>query len=137
MAPEIAAKQVSIALELQASDEPIFGDPVQLQQLVLNLITNAVEALDASGLGDKQVVVTSRCENTAVIVEVRDSGPGLSQQDIDQVFDPFYTTKDGGMGMGLAICRSIVEAHGGTLGATSDQRRETVFAFRIPLMIAA
>lgn len=132
MSSEIEAKRVHMTLRLETGAQQIFGDPVQLQQLVLNLITNAVEAMEAWDA--KHVLVTSALEDGAVVVQIRDTGPGLSQQAVDQIFDPFYTTKPDGMGMGLAISRSIIEAHGGNLDAIVEPGGGTSFVFRLPLM---
>lgn len=134
MASEFDAKRVRVSRHLQAPLGEILGDPVQLQQLILNLVTNAVEAMHALPPSDKEVLVTSVQTDAAVIVQVRDKGPSLSREAVDQIFNPFYTTKEGGMGMGLAIARSIVEAHGGTLDVDGDTDEGTIFAFRLPLV---
>ena len=109
------------------------GDRIQLQQVILNLIMNALEAMSAMGEGRRDVLVSSaRDGSQAVLVAVRDSAKGLDPERLDQVFDAFYTTKPAGMGMGLAISRSIVEAHGGRLWATANAPRGAVFQFTLP-----
>jgi len=112
---------------------PVQGDRIQLQQVILNLILNAVEAM--SGPGDESrdlLITTEQDEANGVRVTVRDSGPGLSEDGLSRLFDAFYTTKTDGMGMGLSICRSIVEAHGGRVWATANHPRGAVFQFTLP-----
>jgi signal transduction histidine kinase len=105
---------------------PVQGDRVQLQQVVLNLIVNAVEAMGGSGDDARDLLITTEPdEANGVRVAVRDSGPGLSQESLTRLFDAFYTTKTDGMGMGLSICRSIVEAHGGRVWTTANQPHGT------------
>ena len=114
-----------------ANDLPsIRGDRVQLQQVILNLIVNAIEAMSEVSDDSRELVIGSHVDTPdGVIVTVRDSGPGLKPECIDHLFDPFYTTKPTGMGMGLSICRSITEAHGGRLWATANAPRGAVFQF--------
>jgi PAS domain S-box-containing protein len=124
---------VSLQTQL-ARDLPIIqADRVQLQQVVLNLIMNAVEAMRGVDEGSRELLIgTGKGANGEVLVAVRDSGPGLNPECVDRIFDAFYTTKPGGMGMGLSICRSIVEAHGGRLWATADQPQGATFQFTVP-----
>jgi C4-dicarboxylate-specific signal transduction histidine kinase len=111
----------------------IQGDGVQLQQVILNLILNAVQAMGVVTNGTREVLITtSQTESTEVCLGVQDTGPGLSAETLPRLFEPFYTTKPGGMGMGLAICRSIIEAHGGRLWATRCEPRGALFQFTIP-----
>ncbi|WFU82425.1 ATP-binding protein [Bradyrhizobium sp. CIAT3101] len=111
----------------------IAGDRVQLQQVALNLILNAVQAMGAVGEGARQMLITSRqTDLNDLYVGVRDTGPGLSPETVSRLFEPFYTTKPNGMGMGLTICRSIVEAHGGRLWVSAGQPRGALFQFAIP-----
>jgi PAS domain S-box-containing protein len=116
-----------------ATDLPmISGDRVQLQQVMLNLIMNAIEAMSEVSEGSRELLIGSSAHAPdGVIVTVRDSGPGLKPECIDYLFDPFYTTKPAGMGMGLSICRSITEAHGGRLWATANTPRGAVFQFTL------
>jgi signal transduction histidine kinase len=110
------------------------GDRVQLQQVILNLIMNAIEAMSGINEEERELLISTEIEASGgVIVGVRDSGPGLDSQSMDRLFEAFYTTKSSGMGMGLAICRSIIEAHGGRLWATSNRPRGAVFLFTLPL----
>jgi len=111
----------------------IAGDRVQLQQVILNLIVNAVAAMSGVSDGTRELLVSSRkADPGGVLVGVRDSGSGLAPETLEHVFDAFYTTKPDGMGMGLSICRSIVEAHGGRLWATRCEPRGALFQFTIP-----
>ncbi|WP_245473581.1 trifunctional serine/threonine-protein kinase/ATP-binding protein/sensor histidine kinase [Bradyrhizobium zhanjiangense] len=111
----------------------IQGDRVQVQQVIMNLIINAIEALSSICEGARELVITTdKSEPDSVLVEVRDSGPGLSSADLERVFDAFNTTKPGGLGMGLSICRTIIEAHGGRLWATAAEPRGATFRFTLP-----
>jgi C4-dicarboxylate-specific signal transduction histidine kinase len=111
----------------------ITGDRVQLQQVVLNLILNALQAMGAVSADARRVLITtSQTELNDLYIGVQDTGPGLSPETLSRLFEPFYTTKPNGMGMGLAICRSIVEAHGGRLWATACQPHGALFQFVIP-----
>jgi PAS domain S-box-containing protein len=124
-----------VALTLQLADDlpPVIGDRVQLQQVVLNLIVNAIEAMRGHAAGSRKLLVGScRDAGNGVLVTVEDSGPGVDQADIGQVFEAFYTTKQDGMGMGLAISRSILEAHGGRLWATPNAPTGAIFQFFVP-----
>jgi signal transduction histidine kinase len=101
--------------------------------VILNLIINAIEAMSGAGDGPRELLIRSGTdESKRVLVAVRDSGPGLDPKSLDRLFDAFYTTKPQGMGMGLAISRSIVEAHGGRLWATANESRGAVFQFTLP-----
>ena len=111
---------------------PIHGDRVQLQQVVLNLILNAVEAMGSVEAKPRDLLISTEQDRTGVLVAVRDSGPGIDPSHLERVFDAFYTTKSGGMGMGLSICRSIIEAHGGRLWAEANEPRGTIFQFTLP-----
>jgi signal transduction histidine kinase len=107
---------------------------VQLQQVLVNLILNALEATNARNNGVRELLVTSQCQGTGeVVIAVHDSGTGIDPQYLDQLFRPFFTTKGAGLGMGLAISRSIVEAHGGRLWATSKEGQGATFQFSLPI----
>jgi PAS domain S-box-containing protein len=130
---EVVKNGVSVQSNLVDGLPLIQGDRVQLQQVVMNLIINAVEVLSSVREGSRELVITTgKGEPDGVLVIVRDSGPGLSSPGLQRIFEPFYTTKPGGLGMGLSICRSIIEAHGGRLWATADQSRGTAFQFTLP-----
>jgi signal transduction histidine kinase len=119
---------------LLAKDLPLIqGDRVQLQQVILNLIVNAVQAMSGVSGRSRELLIGSRKDaSTSVLVTVRDSGPGLNPESFDHLFDAFYTTKPGGMGMGLPICRSIIEAHGGQMWATANVPQGAIFQFTLP-----
>ena len=106
---------------------------MQLQQVVLNLIVNAVQAMGAVAEGPRELfITTAQAEPNGVLVAVKDSGPGLAPASLEHLFAPFYTTKPGGLGMGLSICRSIIEAHGGRLWVTANVPRGAIFHFTMP-----
>jgi signal transduction histidine kinase len=106
---------------------------VQLQQVVLNLIVNAIEALSGVHEGEREVLIRTEQDGTGgVLVTVRDTGPGLDPQSIERIFEAFYTTKPSGMGMGLSICRSIIEAHGGRLWASPNEPQGAMLQFSLP-----
>jgi PAS domain S-box-containing protein len=124
---------ISMQADLADGLPLIEGDRVQLQQVILNLIVNAVEAMSGASDGTRELLVSSRKADTGgVLVGVRDSGPGLAPETLQHVFDAFYTTKAGGLGMGLSICRSIIEAHGGRLWASANLPRGASFQFALP-----
>jgi PAS domain S-box-containing protein len=151
---EVQRNRISLKTQL-ANDLPlIMGDRIQLQQVLLNLLINAIEAISAAGEGPRELWVSSQkvteipgesgksrfavkaldhAEWTHVLIAVRDSGPGLDPNSLGRLFDPFYTTKPQGLGMGLAISRSIVEAHEGRLWATANTPRGAVFQFALPI----
>ncbi len=110
----------------------IHGDRVQLQQVVLNLVLNAVEAMGSVEAGPRELLVSTEQDDAGVVVAVRDSGPGIGPAHLEHIFDAFYTTKADGTGMGLSICRSIIDAHGGRLWAGTNEPRGAVFQFTLP-----
>lgn len=130
---EIDAQQVTLDTQLDAGAATVEADRVQLQQVVLNLVTNALDAMADMPAGARRLTVSSARERDTVVVRVQDRGTGIPAEAADHIFDPFFTTKPQGMGMGLAICRSIMEAHGGTLQATAAAGGGSVFEFRLPL----
>jgi signal transduction histidine kinase len=128
------AEDRGVRLRLLASDglPTIVGDRVQLQQVVVNLLSNAIDAAAAGGRSASTVDVTaSRCGDGASI-EVRDSGIGMDEETLARIFQPFFTTKSKGMGLGLAISRTIVEAHGGTLSVRSAPGQGSTFRVELP-----
>jgi C4-dicarboxylate-specific signal transduction histidine kinase len=129
----IDKNRVSVRTRLAPGLNSVWGDRVQLQQVVLNLILNAVEAMDS--VEERRRTLSIRTEQkgaAGILVAVHDSGPGLDPEHLQRVFDPFYTTKPSGLGMGLSICRSIIDAHGGRLWADANQPRGTIFQFTLP-----
>jgi len=130
---ELRRNQVEVRTRLHPGLAPVLGDRVQLQQLLLNLFINANEAMSAVAERPRELVVSSADHDLSqVVVSVRDNGAGLDPQLGDRIFDAFVSTKPGGLGMGLAICRSIVESHGGRLWAEADDGPGTTFRFTIP-----
>jgi PAS domain S-box-containing protein len=130
---EMAKNGVSVRTQLAEGLPLIQADRVQLQQVILNLIVNAVEAMQDVGDGSRELLIsTDRNASNGVLVSLRDSGPGLDPDTVDRLFQAFYTTKTDGMGMGLAICHSIIEAHGGRLWAGANEPRGAVFQFTLP-----
>jgi PAS domain S-box-containing protein len=130
---EAAKNGVSVKTDLVDGLPLIEGDRVQLQQVVLNLIMNAVEAMSGVGDGIRELTIgTGKVETDAVLVTVKDSGPGLAAVSIERMFDAFYTTKPSGLGMGLSICRSIIEAHEGRLWVSANLPRGAIFQFTVP-----
>ena len=133
---ELTRHHVEIELELTRELPPVLADRVQLQQVLLNLVMNGVEAMNEVPEGSRKIWVRAEpCEHngsSAVLVSVRDSGSGLNQVEVGRLFETFYTTKSQGLGMGLAISRSIVEAHGGRLWAKLNVPRGAVFQLVLP-----
>ena len=130
---EARRNRVFMKRELASDLPPVIGDRVQLQQVILNLIMNGLEAMAKVNEGARELTVSSsKDESDNLIVAVRDSGVGLDQADLERVFDAFFTTKPEGMGMGLAICRTIIESHGGRLWATANSPSGAVFQFTLP-----
>ena len=123
---------ISVLTELADHLPVVEADRVQLQQVLLNLIVNALEAMGATKGPRELLISTGKVESSGVVVAVRDSGPGLEAAMLERVFESFYTTKPTGLGMGLSICRSIIEAHGGRLWASRNPRRGATFQFTLP-----
>jgi signal transduction histidine kinase len=129
-----AGKQ-GVTMQIQLADDlpRIRGDRVQLQQVLINLIINAIQAMGAVE-GNREIhVSTVYNASEGVRVSVRDTGPGIGTEDMPHLFEPFYTTKPRGMGMGLSICRSIVEDHGGRLWASEHEPKGALLQFTIPV----
>jgi PAS domain S-box-containing protein len=129
---ELLRNRVSLQTELAKGLPLIQGDRIQLQQTILNLAINAIEAMSDASEGSRELLIsTAEDQSNGVLIAVRDSGPGLSPENLEHLFNPFYTTKPGGMGMGLSICRSIIEAHGGRVWA-ANLSRGAIFHFTLP-----
>jgi C4-dicarboxylate-specific signal transduction histidine kinase len=130
---EIQEHQISLQTGLADNVPAVQGDRVQLQQVVMNLLLNAIEAVNQNSLGPRLLVI--RCaqrDPKNVLITVQDTGAGFALEDSDRLFDAFYTTKQNGMGMGLAISRSIVESHGGRIWATPNDPTGAAFHFTLP-----
>src|SRR5712691_4319383 len=135
---EVQRNGVSLQTELANGLTLVQGDRVQLQQVILNLIVKAVEAMSgASERARELLIATGKDASNAVLVVVRDSGSGLDPEGLDRLFEAFYTTKPSGMGMGLSICRSIIEAHGGRVWATANVPHGAVFKFTLPVLCSS
>jgi signal transduction histidine kinase len=131
---EVRSNGVSLQTRLGDDMPRILGDRIQLQQVILNLMINAIEAMSLVSESARELMVGSgKDESQGVLVNVRDSGPGLDPKNLNHLFNAFFTTKPHGMGMGLAISRSIIEAHGGRLWATANAPHGAVFQFTLPL----
>jgi C4-dicarboxylate-specific signal transduction histidine kinase len=131
---EIQNNHVSLRTQFSGDLPLIPGDRVQLQQVILNLILNAIEAMNGVAEGSRELLVsTAPDKSNMVLVAIHDTGPGLEPGKITSLFDAFYTTKRDGMGMGLAISRSIIEAHGGRVWAEPNTPRGAVFQFTLPV----
>jgi len=116
---DLETRRIAVETDLPAGLPAVVGCPAQLQQVFLNVMTNAVEAMDSVAESSRKIRVTSRTHDAdGVLITVEDSGEGIDPRNAKQIFEPFYTTKQQGMGLGLSICRSIVEAHGGRLSAS-------------------
>jgi PAS domain S-box-containing protein len=134
---EATRYSMSVRTELAADLPPVTGDRVQLQQVMMNLMVNGIDAMKAVDGTRELVIKSQRVENERVLVSVSDTGVGLPQQHADQIFNAFFTTKPRGTGMGLRICRSIVESHGGRLWAASNSPRGASFHFALSTKIEA
>lgn len=131
---EAAQNGVSVRTQLADGLPLIQADRVQLQQVILNLIINAVEAMRDAGEGPRELLIsTGRDASNGVLVSLRDSGPGLNPASLERLFEAFYTTKPAGLGMGLPICHSIIEEHGGRIWAAANEPRGAVFHFTLPV----
>jgi signal transduction histidine kinase len=125
---------VALRLELAPALPLVLADRIQLQQVILNLVINGIEAMQPVTDGPRELVIRTRQDETdQVLVTVSDCGVGVAAEDVDRLFDAFFTTKSGGMGMGLSICRSIVTAHGGRLSASGNSGPGATFQFTLPL----
>jgi len=130
---ELMQHHLVLNIDLSTADRTVFGDRVQLQQVVLNLVMNGIEAMSAV-MGRPRVLTISseRVETGDVLVAVKDTGSGLDPATADRIFESFFTTKPNGMGMGLSICRSIIEAHGGRFWASANKPHGAIFQFTLP-----
>lgn len=129
---EMNRRGIAVRLELAEQLPGVLGDRVQLQQVLLNLMTNGADAMESMGKEKRELVLRSEEPAEGVLVSVRDRGVGIDPRTSDRLFDSFFTTKPGGMGMGLAICKSIVEAHGGRIWASPNSEGGSAFQFTLP-----
>jgi signal transduction histidine kinase len=130
---ELLRNRIALQTELAQGLPLIRGDRIQLQQIIVNLVINAVEAMSDDRHTSRALRISTAADDmNGVLVSVRDSGPGLSPESLDRLFNPFYTTKPDGMGMGLSICRSIIDAHGGRVWAAPNLPQGASFHFTLP-----
>jgi C4-dicarboxylate-specific signal transduction histidine kinase len=137
----LSVSAVRGSVGLQVVGEPglplVPADRVQIEQVLINLVQNAVEAMDRTDRDARQVVVCTRLDRKAVVISVMDRGHGISPEAMPKLFTPFFTTKPYGMGIGLSLCMSIIEAHGGRLWAENNPEGGAIFRFSLPLDVAA
>jgi C4-dicarboxylate-specific signal transduction histidine kinase len=133
LGPELVRRKVKVSIERGASLSPVLGDPVQVQQVLVNLLMNGAEAMESMDPAERRLEVRTRVEGKdRVLLSVTDRGAGMDEEARRRLFEPFFTTKPGGLGMGLAICRSIVEAHGGQISAFEGATRGITLEFWLP-----
>ena len=125
--------KVTVQLDLSSDVRPIQGDSIQLQQVIMNLMLNAFSAMSGLDAARHLVVRTSSPDESTVLVDVQDSGTGIAAEKLASIFDPFVTTKPEGLGMGLSICRSIIERHGGTISAANNPHGGAMFSITLPV----
>ncbi len=134
LGPEAHRRGMAINLDLANPLPMVMADTIQIQQTVLNLMRNGIEAMGETGLERQHLTIrTAKNGSDAILVTVEDDGHGIPPETLEHIFDPFFTTKESGLGLGLPICRSIVEAHGGRLWATSNAEDGTIFKFSLPI----
>jgi two-component system sensor kinase FixL len=131
--PELRESEITLTLDLADDLQPIETDNIQIQQVIFNLLQNGIEAINGSTGGERQLAIrTGRVGEDSIEISVSDTGGGIPADMMDRLFEPFVTTKPNGMGIGLSISRSIVDAHGGRLWATPNPKRGATFHLRLP-----
>jgi C4-dicarboxylate-specific signal transduction histidine kinase len=129
---ELLIRSVTLTTSLSPDVPTVNADNVQMQQVLLNLVLNALEAMETVADGDRRLALSTMPRNGHVEVVVRDTGPGFAQETLGRAFEPFYTTKERGLGIGLRLCASIIEAHGGTIAAEQHPEGGAVVRFSLP-----
>jgi two-component system, LuxR family, sensor kinase FixL len=130
---DIESHAVELNVRLDSRLPAVTGDRVQLQQVVINLLVNSIQAMSSANVARRQLdLQTSGDKDGHVVFSIRDSGPGIAEKDVDRIFESFFTTKSAGMGIGLAICRSIVTAHGGNISVANHPSGGAAFQFWLP-----
>jgi two-component system sensor kinase FixL len=130
--PEADSRKIRLSLETDSSHPPVRGDRVQLQQALLNLLLNAMNAVNDSATDGRRVIVSVQTAGPQVEVSVRDTGHGIPEDKLARIFDPFFTTKPDGLGLGLAISHDVIEAHGGRLCAKNNEAGGATFTITLP-----
>jgi signal transduction histidine kinase len=130
---ELLSHRVSLRMELAPALPVVLADRVQLQQVIINLVINGIEAMQAVTNRPRELSIRTHRNERQVVVTVKDCGVGISPEDADRLFNAFFTTKSSGMGIGLSICRSIIEAHGGRVWAEPNLPHGAIFSFTVPL----
>ena len=129
---ELASRQASLSLDIAIGLPPVAADRVQLRQVLTNLMVNAAQAMADAQCWSRTLKVRARSDDGFVIVNVEDSGPGVTERDRDRLFEGFFTTKETGLGLGLRVCRAIIVGHGGTLEHLSKASAGSIFRFTLP-----
>ena len=130
---EAIFRNMRIETELDGSLLPVFGDKGQLQQVVLNIIMNGSEAMSGTPPEQRKLILRTQRKDHSIWVSVRDFGPGIDKEDLDQIFQPFFTTKRTGLGIGLSLCHTIVEDHGGRIWAENNSNGGATFFIELPI----
>ena len=131
---DLLSNGISKTVKYQENLPPVCADYTQLQQVISNLIKNAIDAMTCMPLGQRRVRLATGSDGNFVSFYIHDSGPGIADQDRERIFDAFFTTKSTGMGLGLSICRTIMEQHGGTLRLTNTGRNGSTFEIALPIL---
>jgi len=132
---EAVRKKVKVSFRLDSSQPRVRGERLQLQQVVLNLMLNAFEAMRRGRVNDRQLTIETSATNRAeVVLLISDTGPGIPAERMERIFEPFFTTKSDGLGMGLAICRSIIEVHGGWISVANNTEKGVSFRVVLPAL---
>jgi len=132
--PDLLASGVTVSTDFRADQTVVRADPIQLQQVVLNLIRNAIDAMGNTARDDRQLSISTAIKDgSTVVMSVRDTGTGIAEEDHDRIFDAFFSKKTAGMGLGLAISRAIVDAHGGSLHLVKSDPKGSEFEIELPL----
>jgi C4-dicarboxylate-specific signal transduction histidine kinase len=135
---DFESKQIALTIDIGRTLPAIMGDRIQLQQVIVNLLLNSIQAIDLARAAERHIHIAIRPEAGGFLAfSIRDSGPGIASEDPERLFESFFTTKEGGMGIGLAICRSIVAAHGGSITAANHPGGGAEFRFALPIAEAA
>jgi two-component system, LuxR family, sensor kinase FixL len=130
---DIESKKIALEIDIAQTLPEVIGDRIQLQQVIVNLLLNSIQAISQTESSKRQIQIAINVEEGGLLAfSIRDSGPGIAQSDLDRLFESFFTTKEGGMGIGLAICRSIVTAHGGSITASNNPAGGAYFRFTLP-----